>query len=97
MATGASVKSGDVLVLVGTRKGGFILSSDAARKSWSLSGPHWPGRDIFHMAYDPRDGTTWAAINSTYWGSEVQRSRDLGGTWEGPRTARSSTAARASA
>ena len=83
MAQGSSARRDDVVVLVGTRKGGFILSSDAKRKSWSVSGPHWPGVDIFHMAYDRRHGAVWAAVNSPVWGSEVQRSHDLGSTWEG--------------
>ena len=83
MVQGSNAKTGDVVVLVGTRKGGFILSSDAKRKSWSVSGPHWPGGDIFHMAYDRRDGAVWAAVNSPVWGSEVQRSHDLGATWVG--------------
>ena len=102
-------KRGDVLVLVGTRKGGFILSSERARKQWSVSEPHFyggepltfdsmpgaptvsgPAGDIFHMAYDPRDGgTIVASISSIIWGPEIHRSRDYGMTWqsssEGPR------------
>ena len=73
---------GDVLLMVGTRKGVFFLTADAARKSWSLSGPHHAGSDVFHLAYDYREaGTIFAAINSPIWGSEVQRSEDLGATW----------------
>ena len=73
---------GDVLLMVGTRKGAFFLTADAARKSWSLSGPHHVGSDVFHLAYDYREaGTIFAAINSPIWGPEVQRSEDLGATW----------------
>ena len=73
---------GDVLLMVGTRKGVFFLTADAARKSWSLSGPHHVGSDVFHLAYDYRGhGTIFAAINSPIWGPEVQRSEDLGATW----------------
>ena len=58
-------KRGDTLVLVGTRKGAFILSSDGARKNWAVSGPHSPGEDVFHAVYDPREGgKVWTAINS---------------------------------
>ena len=109
MTQAADAKRGDVLVLVGTKKGAFILSSDPSRKHWSVSEPHFgggnslrpewvpgspagpsPTGDIFHMAYDPRDGgTVFAAVNSIIWGPEIQRSRDLGKTWqsssEGPR------------
>ena len=85
-------KKGDVLVLVGTRKGAFILSSDPSRRRWSVSKPRVEGSDIFHMAYDPRDsGTLFACVSSIIWGSEIHRSRDLGKTWqsssEGPRFA----------
>ena len=44
----------NVLLPVGTRKGAFILSSDSSRKEWSISGPHIPGSDIFHIAFDAR-------------------------------------------
>ena len=74
---------GDVLLMVGTRKGAFFLTADGARKSWSLSGPHHAGGDVFHLAYDDREGgTIFAAINSPIWGPEVQRSDDLGATWQ---------------
>ena len=91
MTSSSEPKRDDVLVLVGTRKGGFILSSDASRRQWSVSEPQFndaPGGsglsgDIFHMAYDPRDGgTLFAAINSVIWGSEVRSSVDLGKTWK---------------
>ena len=49
MAQGSRAIRGDVVVLVGTRKGGFNLSSDAKRISWSVSGPHWPGGDRWEM------------------------------------------------
>ena len=75
-------KKGDVLLMVGTRKGAFLLSSDTSRKNWSVSGPHHAGTDIYHLAYDPRDGTVFAAINSPIWGPEIQRSTDLGGDWQ---------------
>ena len=47
MRVGESPRKGDVLLLVGTRKGAFILSSDPGRKDWAITGPHHPGSDIF--------------------------------------------------
>ena len=109
MTQSSEAKRGDVLVLVGTRKGGFILSSDPARKRWSVSEPVFsggepvtldfipgapkglgPAGDIFHMAFDARDGgTIVAAISIIIWGAEIHRSRDYGKTWQssssGPR------------
>lgn len=62
---GVTARKGDMMVLVGTRKCGFISSSDPSRKSWSLYGPQLPGGDVYHMFYDAREsGTILAAINS---------------------------------
>ena len=73
---------GGVLLLVGTRKGGFILTSGPTRKDWKLSGPFLPGSEIFHLVYDQRSGgTLFAAENELIWGSKIQRSHDLGQTW----------------
>ena len=56
--TGAN--RGDVLLMAGTRKGAFFLTADSARKSWSVSGPHHNGSDVFHFAYDARAaGLEW--------------------------------------
>ena len=49
MRVGQSPKQGDVILLVGTRKGAFILSNDPGRMDWAITGPHHPGSDIFHM------------------------------------------------
>ncbi len=76
----------EIVLLVGTKKGGFILTSDRSRKDWSLTGPHAMGREIFHMTYDPRDGSVLAAVNHMIWGHDVQRSNDLGATWESAET-----------
>ena len=90
MALELNAKRGDVMLLVGTRKGAFLMSSNASRREWDFSRPHLPGSDIFHMAYDPRNsGTVFAATNSIIWGAEIQRSHDLGTTvvnqqkWDG--------------
>ena len=83
MSQGAEANRGDIVVMVGTRKGAFLLTSDRARRDWSVSGPHHAGSDVFHMAYDGREGgTAFAAINNPIWGPEIQRSHDLGATWE---------------
>ena len=87
MTQGATAEKGDVIVLVGTRKGAFILSSSRERKDWSLSGLHFAGGDVFHMAYDPRSGAIVAATNYMAWGSEIETSADLGKTWTRSKTA----------
>ena len=77
---------GDILVLVGTRKGVFIFSSDVNRKNWEMSGPHWAGSDIFHAVYDARGGgRLWVARTDPVFGSEIHWSDDLGTTWQSSR------------
>ena len=49
-------KKGTPLLLVGTMKGAFLLSSDEDRERWEVSGPHFPGRTIYALAYDGRVG-----------------------------------------
>jgi len=79
--------SGDVLLLVGTMKGAFVLRSDSARKTWDIGGPYFPGRAIYAMAYDDRNGRKrlWAAVNSSFWGSYLSSSDDYGKTFFGVR------------
>lgn len=81
-----SAKSGDVLLLAGTMKGAFILRSDSERKEWEVGGPYFPGRAIYAMLYDNRNGRSrlWAAVNSSYWGSYLSSSDDFGKTWTEP-------------
>ena len=81
-----NVRSGDVLTLVGTMKGAFVLRSDATRSSWEVGGPYFPGRAIYAMAYDGRQGRQrlWAAVNSMHWGSYLSTSDDFGKTWTEP-------------
>jgi photosystem II stability/assembly factor-like uncharacterized protein len=80
--------SGDVLLLTGTMKGAFVLRSDQARQDWELGGPYFPGRAIYAMAYDDRNGRKrlWAAVNSSFWGSYLSSSDDFGKTWTEPET-----------
>lgn len=79
---------GDVLLLAGTTKGAFVLRSDKAREDWEVGGPYFPGRAIYAMAYDDRNGRKrlWAAVNSSYWGSYLSSSDDFGKTWTEPET-----------
>lgn len=80
--------SGDVLLLIGTMKGAFILRSDSSRDDWDVGGPYFPGRAIYAMAHDKRNGRNrlWAAVNSSYWGSYLSSSDDYGKTWTEPET-----------
>jgi hypothetical protein len=71
-----------VRLLIGTKKGLYQLQSDADRKKWTmLEGPYGAPAPIHHAAFDPRDQSMYAAINSTWGGSRIEYSRDLGKTW----------------
>ena len=72
-----------IRVLVGTRKGAFVLTSDAARRDWEVDGPHFGGWQIMHVNGSPADPDRIYASQWTDWhGQVVQRSDDGGGTWE---------------
>ena len=72
-----------VRVLVGTRKGAFILESDGQRQHWSISGPHFAGWEIYHVKASPVDPNRLYASQSSGWfGQLIQRSNDGGQTWE---------------
>lgn len=71
-----------VAVLVGTRKGLFVLTSDESRSEWSVEAPQLVGWEVFHAMRDPRDGTLHAATNHMVYGATTHRSTDLGQTWE---------------
>ena len=74
-----------VRVLVGTRKGGFILTSDGKRQKWDVSGPHFSGWEIFHMKGSPVDpNRIYVSQTSGWFGQVVQRSDDGGKTWFPP-------------
>jgi photosystem II stability/assembly factor-like uncharacterized protein len=76
-------RMGDLRVLVGTRKGAFILTSDAKRERWDISGPHFAGWEIYHLKGSPVDPNRLFASQSTGWfGQLIQRSDDGGQTWE---------------
>jgi len=72
-----------VRVLVGTRKGAFILSSDARRLHWDIAGPHFGGWEVYHLKGSPLDPQLIYAAPSTGWfGQVIQRSTDGGLHWE---------------
>jgi photosystem II stability/assembly factor-like uncharacterized protein len=72
-----------VRVLVGTRKGAFLLTSDGRRKKWDVSGPHFAGWEIYHLKGSPADPDRLYASQSSGWfGQVIQRSNDGGKTWE---------------
>jgi hypothetical protein len=74
-----------VRVLVGTRKGAFILTSDGQRKRWKVSGPHFAGWEIYHLKGSPADPNRLYASQTSDWsGQVIQRSSDGGKTWEAP-------------
>ncbi|MDQ3660764.1 MAG: exo-alpha-sialidase [Actinomycetota bacterium] len=72
-----------VRVLVGTRKGAFVLTSDARRERWDVSGPEFAGWEIYHLKGSPSDPNRLYASQTTGWfGQLIQRSDDGGKTWE---------------
>jgi photosystem II stability/assembly factor-like uncharacterized protein len=72
-----------VRVLVGTRKGAFVLTSDGKRDTWEISGPHFTGWEIYHLKGSPADPNRLYASQSSGWfGQQIQRSNDGGKTWE---------------
>ncbi|HEX3625992.1 MAG TPA: exo-alpha-sialidase [Verrucomicrobiae bacterium] len=74
-----------IRVLVGTKKGAFILTSDGKRKNWKVSGPHFAGWEIYHLkgsAADP--DRIYASQSSGWFGQIIQRSDDGGNTWNTP-------------
>ena len=71
-----------VRVLVGTRKGAFVLTSDGKRKKWNITGPHFPGWELYHIKGSPVDPNRLYASQSSGWfGQIIQRSDDGGANW----------------
>ncbi|HLH23946.1 MAG TPA: exo-alpha-sialidase [Chloroflexota bacterium] len=72
-----------VRVLVGTRKGAFILTADGKRDTWDVSGPHFAGWEMYHLKGSPADpNRLYASQTSGWFGQQVQRSDDGGKTWQ---------------
>jgi hypothetical protein len=79
----------DVLLLVGTMKGAFVLRARKERDDWEMGGPYFPGSAVYAMAYDGREGRQriWAAPHSMHWGGLLRWSDDFGATWTNPEEA----------
>jgi len=76
-----------VRVLVGTKKGAFILTSDGKREKWDVSGPHFAGWEMYHLKGSPADpNRIYASQTSGWFGQIIQRSDDGGKTWHQPGT-----------
>src|SRR6266404_3801054 len=70
-------------LLVGTRKGAFVLTSDGKREKWDISGPHFSGFELYHVKGSPADpNRLYASQCSSWFGQLIQRSNDGGKTWE---------------
>ncbi len=81
-----TVKNGDVLLLVGTNKGAFLLKSSRDRSRWDVAGPYFHGQGVNSMAYDGRNGLhrLWISTNSPMWGTFLRSSDDFGRSWTNP-------------
>ena len=76
-----------IRLLVGTKKGAFILTSDGKRKQWAVNGPHWGGWELYHLKGSPVDpDRIYASQTSSWFGQVIQRSDDGGKTWNPPGT-----------
>jgi len=76
-----------VRLLVGTRKGAFVLTSDGKREKWDVSGPHFAGWEIYHLKGSPvNPNRVYASQTSGWFGQIIQRSDDGGKTWIQPGT-----------
>src|ERR1041385_881049 len=74
-----------VRVLVGTKKGAFILSADGKRQNWEVSGPHFAGWEIYHLKGSSGDpDRIYCSQSSGWFGQMIQRSNDGGKTWSTP-------------
>src|SRR5581483_9309732 len=74
-----------VRVLVGTKKGAFVLTADGKRQNWEVAGPHFAGWEMYHLKGSPADpNRIYASQSSGWFGQLIQRSEDGGKTWEVP-------------
>lgn len=71
-----------IILLVGTRKGCFVLESDGDRRDWTLRGPYCESWPVYHAVYDRGAGAIYAATASEWHGAGIWRSTDLGESWE---------------
>ncbi len=74
-----------IRLLVGTKKGAFVLTSDGARKNWRVNGPFFAGWEVYHLKGSPADpNRIYASQSSGWFGQIMQRSDDGGMTWSTP-------------
>jgi photosystem II stability/assembly factor-like uncharacterized protein len=72
----------EVQVLVGTKKGGFLLRSDLKRKNWEVDGPFFAGSEVTFLYRHPLTGHLWCCMQNGWFGPDLQISRDKGKTWK---------------
>src|SRR6266571_9366120 len=81
-----------IRLLVGTKKGAFILTADGKRKQWEVNGPHFAGWEMYHLKGSPVEpNRIYASQTSGWFGQVIQRSDDGGKTWATPDGAPSPT------
>src|SRR6185503_18432612 len=74
-----------VRLLVGTKKGAFVLTADGKRQNWEVSGPHFAGWEMYHLKGSPAEpNRIYASQTSGWFGQIIQRSDDGGKTWNPP-------------
>jgi len=72
-----------VRVLLGTRKGASVLTSDEGRQQWQVAGPHFGGWAVLHVKGSTVDpDLLWAAPSGGWFGQLIQRSQDGGRSWD---------------
>lgn len=88
-ATFVQPRKGEPVLLVGTMKGAFLLSASAKRERWEVSGPHFPGRLVYALAFDGRAGRqrVWASAMHPFFGTMLHSSDDFGRNWTEPPSA----------
>jgi hypothetical protein len=76
-------KDSKVRILVGTRKGTYVVEGDTKRRKWKVGPVAHEGYEVYNVVADPRHpGDLYAAVNSAFWGPAVHRSRNWGKTWK---------------
>ena len=74
-----------IRVLVGTKKGAFMIEADGTRKKWKIAGPHFAGWEMYHLKGSPTEpNRIYASQSSGWFGQIIQRSDDGGETWQPP-------------
>ena len=69
----------EIRVLVGTRKGAFVITSDGVRQHWKIDGPHFGGWEVMHFQGSPADPDRLYAFQWTDWHGQVMQRSDDGG------------------